>query len=171
MSLGVGPIMAAAANARNAGYDVILLAHVLAAVVGFGAVVVAGGYALALQRSGGDSEAVRRYYRPGVNWAGRILFLVPILGAVLIAMSHGEWSYSDGWVEIGLALWAFAALVAEMLLWPAERGLQHLLAEPGPEGDRARSDQMHSLCQRVAGLAALLFTVLVVGAAVMVAKP
>jgi hypothetical protein len=163
--------MAAVDNARNAGYDLILLAHVLAALVGFGAVVVAGGYALALHRSGADSDAVRRYYRPGVNWAGRILFLVPVLGAVLIAMSHGEWSYSDGWIEIGLTLWAFAAMVAEMLLWPAERELQQLVAEPDPEGDRVGSDRMRSVCQRVVALSVVLFAVLVVGAGVMVAKP
>ena len=38
----------ATALARSAGYDVVLLAHVLSALVGLGAVVVAGGYALAL---------------------------------------------------------------------------------------------------------------------------
>ena len=46
-------------------YDIVLLAHVLSALVGLGAVAVAGGYALALCRSGPESEAVRRYYRPG----------------------------------------------------------------------------------------------------------
>jgi Predicted integral membrane protein (DUF2269) len=171
MTREVGPIMVAADNARNAGYDVVLLAHVLAALIGFGAVVVAGGYAWALRRSGGQSEAVRRYYRPGVNWAGRILFLVPVLGAVLISMSHGEWSYADGWVEIGLLLWAAAALVAEMLLWPAERELQQLVAEAGGDESRARSDRLRSRSLQVAALAALLFVVLGVGAVVMVAKP
>ena len=39
-------------HARDAAYDLVLLAHVLAAVVGLGAVVVAGGYALALEPVG-----------------------------------------------------------------------------------------------------------------------
>ena len=59
---------------------------------------------------GPESEAVRRYYRPGVNWAGRVLFLVPVFGVALIAMSHGDWSFSDGWIAIGLVLWAVAAV-------------------------------------------------------------
>ena len=102
----------------------MLLAHVLAALVGLGAVVLAGGYAGALLRAGAGSEAVRRYYRPGVNWAGRVLFLIPVLGFALVAMSRGDWSLSDGWITIGLALWAAVAVVAEMVLWPAERRLQ-----------------------------------------------
>jgi hypothetical protein len=167
----VGLLVSGADNARNAGYDIVLLAHVLAALAGFGAVAVAGGYALALRQSGTESEAVRRYYQPGINWAGRILFLVPVLGVALIAMSHGQWSYSDGWVEIGLVLWAFAALVAEMVLWPAERHLQRLVAEPDGADGRARSDVVRAECLRVAALSVLLFVVLVIGSAVMVAKP
>ena len=91
---------------------------------------MAGGYALALLRSGPGSEAVRRYYRPGVNWAGRILFLVPVFGVVLIAMSHGTWSFSDGWISTGLLLWAVAAVIGELVLWPAERRLQVAVGDP-----------------------------------------
>src|ERR1700730_3486374 len=111
----------AADHARNAAYGLVLLAHVLAALVGFGAVAVAGAYAMALRRSGAVSESVRRYYRPGVNWVGRVLFLVPLFRVALMAMSQGDWSFSDGWITAGFVLWAFAALVAEMALWPAER--------------------------------------------------
>ena len=99
--------------------------------------VVAGAYAWALRRSGPGSEPVRRYYRPGVNWAGRVLFLVPVLGVALMAMSHGDWSFGDGWIAIGLALWAGVAVVAEMALWPAERRLQEAVADPAAA--RARS--------------------------------
>ena len=178
-----GSLMATAGLARSPAYDVVLLAHVLSALVGFGAVVVSGGYALALLRSGPASEAVRRYYRPGVNWAGRILFLVPVLGVALIAMSHGRWSYSDGWIGLGLVLWAFAALVAEMALWPAERQLQVAVsdqvavadpspvANPSPAADLTADTDLRSLCFRVVLLAALLFVLAVVAAVVMVAKP
>jgi uncharacterized membrane protein len=122
------PVVAAATHARDAGYDVVLLAHVLAAAVGLGAVVLAGTYAWTLRLSGPGSESIRRYYRPGVNWAGRVLFLVPVLGLALMAMSHGDWSFSDGWIMVGLALWAVVAVAAEMALWPAERRLQEAVS-------------------------------------------
>jgi hypothetical protein len=161
----VGSMLAASQPSRNAAYDLVLLAHVLSALVGFGAVVVAGFSALALMRSGPPTEALRRYYRPGVNWAGRILFLVPVFGAVLIALSQGQWSYSDGWVGAGLVLWAFAAVVAEMALWPAERRLQTAV------GDPSSALGVRSQCLRVVVLAGVLFAVLVIACVVMVAKP
>jgi hypothetical protein len=161
------PVLSAAAPdlARGAGYDIVLLAHVLSVLVGFGAVAAAGGYALALARSGPESEPIRRYYRPGVNWAGRILFLVPILGMVLILMSHGQYGYSDQWVGTGLVLWAVVATIGELALWPAERRLQVAVGDPAPVIDlRAQS-------LRVAGMSAAVLILLIVATVVMVAKP
>jgi hypothetical protein len=164
---GIAALVAVSVN-RGAGYEVVVLAHVLAAVIGFGAVAVSGAYALVLARRGPVGESVVRYYRPGVNWAGRILFLVPILGFVLIGMSHGPGGYgfSDGWVMIGLALWAVAALAAEMVLWPTERELQQLVAEGVWEGSAHRS-----MTLRVAWTSAALTVIFVAATVVMVAKP
>ena len=150
---------------RDAAYDIVLLAHVLSALVGFGAVVVAGGFAHVLGRSGPGSESVRRYYRPGVNWAGRVLFLVPVLGVVLVAMSHGRWSFSDAWIMAGLGLWAVAGVGAEMALWPAERQLQEAVRDGADVGSvRAR-------CRAVVAMAAVGFAILVGASVLMVAKP
>jgi hypothetical protein len=161
-----GAALLAVSSNRGAAYDVVLLAHVLAAVVGFGAVAVAGVNALLLRRPGPPSASVLRYYRPGVNWAGRITFLVPVLGVALVGMSHGSWSFSDHWVNGGLALWAVAALAGEMVVWPAERGLQRLVSEGSSDDSRRRS-----LGWQVAGSSAVLMIVFVVAVVIMVAKP
>jgi hypothetical protein len=164
--------LTAVTHTRDAAYDVVLLAHVLAALVGLGAVVVAGAYALALRSSGPGSDAVRRYYRPGVNWAGRVLFLIPVLGVVLMAMSGGDWTFSDAWITIGLMLWAAVALVAEMALWPAERRLQVAVAAPSTVGDlHPMTAELRGECLRVAGMSAGLSAILVAAVVVMVAKP
>ena len=34
-------------------------------------------------------EPLRRYFRPGFNWAGRFVYGIPVFGFALIAMSHG----------------------------------------------------------------------------------
>ena len=81
--------------------------------------------------------AVVRYFRPGVNWVGRVLFLVPVLGVALVAMSGGQWGYSDGWVTIGLGVWVAVAFVAEGVLWPAERRLQEVVATRESAGGTA----------------------------------
>ena len=153
---------------RGTAYEVVLLAHVLAAVIGFGAVCVAGAYAVLLGHSGPIPESVRRYYRPGVNWAGRILFLVPILGFVLLGMNHGAHAYSssDGWVIVGLILWAAAALAGEVVLWPAEQGLQQLVAGGAWDGSAHRPLRL-----RAAWTSAALMIIFVLATVVMVAKP
>ena len=157
--------MAASHHARTAAYDVVLLAHVLSALVGLGAVTVAGAYARALLRAGPQSESVRRYYRPGVNWAGRVLVLVPVLGVALMAMSQGDFSFSDGWVAAGLMLWTVAVVAAEAVLWPAERLLQTAVADPSSSAD------LRGPCLRVMTVAGGVVVVLVVATVVMVAKP
>jgi hypothetical protein len=161
------PVLSATVQdlAHNAGYDAVLLAHVLSVLVGFGAVAAAGGYALALARSGPASESIRRYYQPGVNWAGRVLFLVPIFGIVLVLMSHGQYGYSDHWVGTGLILWAVVATIGELALWPAERRLQVTVGDSGPVTD------LRAQCLRVAGMSAAVLVLLIVATVVMVAKP
>ncbi len=180
-------LLVAAVDYNSKTYDLVLLAHVLAAVVGMVAVVVSGGFALtlrgALAADGPLPVAVVRYYRPGINWVGRVLFLVPVLGAALIAMSGGQWGYSDAWVAIGLAVWTVVAMAAEGMLWPAERRLQRLVAAReaavavgagAPAGgaavDEDGSDPV-ALCLWAGLLGIGLGATLVAVAVLMVAKP
>lgn len=181
----MAPVLTAAAMASahesSAGYDIVLLAHVLTAVVATVAVAVAGGSALALRaalgRGNSVSDALRRYYRPGVNWPGRLLMAVPVLGGALVVMSGGQWRWGDLWVVLGLVLWASAAVLAEVVLWPAERQIQVALAKNDPIGDTAQAPHadgpsaIRTLCLRTGVVAMALVLLLVVAATVMVAKP
>jgi hypothetical protein len=76
-------------------------------------------------------EPLRRYFRPGVNWAGRTIYGIPVFGFALLGMSHGAYAITDGWVLSGLVIFVALALVAEGVLWPAERRLQHAVAAAG----------------------------------------
>jgi hypothetical protein len=187
------PIRAIAVSRTSPGYDVVLLAHVLVAVVGLAALLVAAGSALALRsvvlRGAPVPESLTRYYRPGVNWAGRTLFLVPVLGVALLAMSGGRWDLADSWVSIGMGGWAVVAVAAEAVLWPDERRLQEVVAAVA-SGDRStgggrstgeaveeRDDRdpdtaaAPGLCLRVGLLGLGLGAVLVAVAVLMVVKP
>jgi len=117
-----------------------------------------------------------------------------------MAMSHGDWSFSDGWIMVGLALWALVAVTAEMALWPAERRLQEAVSSgvsTGPTGlipggggspalepvvepvvepvadpsDGLSAAGLRSECLRVAVLSGVLSAVLIATAVLMVAKP
>jgi len=177
---GRAPAAQAVLHARDAGYDLLLLGHVLAALVALGAVVAAGVFALSLRRSAGAAgsvgEALVRYYRPGVNWAGRVLYLVPVLGFALMGLSKGDWTFADGWILGGLASWATVALLAEAVLWPEERRLQDIVSRRSGEavawsavGDEEGDPA--AICVRVVLVSAVLAVALVATAVVMVAKP
>ena len=169
------------ASTTSPGYDLVLLAHVLAAVVGLVALAVAAGSALALKRvlvrGGPVPEALARYYRPGVNWAGRVLFLVPVFGVALLLMSGGQWGLSDTWVSGGLAGWALVAVAAEGALWPEERRLQAVVASLAA-GEHASDDDgsvdvegASGRCLRTGLTGVGLGAVLVAVGVLMVAKP
>ncbi len=163
-----------AVNDNSAAYDLVLLAHVLTALVGLVAVAAAGGFALALrsalQRGGPTPEAVVQYYRPGINWVGRVLFAVPVLGIALIAMSGGQWGWSDTWVSLGMGVWIVVAGVAEAVLWPDERRLQEVVAGADAGADTATGEPA-VMCLRVCAAAAGCVAAFVVVTVLMVAKP
>ncbi|HXW33381.1 MAG TPA: DUF2269 family protein [Acidimicrobiales bacterium] len=148
----------------------VLIAHVLCAVIGFGSVIVTG--IEAIRAKGGPNvsgaEAVRRYFRPGVNWAGRVLYAVPVLGFLLISMSHGAYSTSDGWVVAGLLLWLGAAVLGELVLWPGERALQQIVTDHW-SGTPARD--VDQVCNRVAASSLAMGVCFVAAVVLMTGKP
>jgi uncharacterized membrane protein len=120
------------------GYSLLLVAHLASAVVGFGALGLTG-FEASKARGGPASEnaeSVRRYFRPGVNWAARTLYLVPIFGFALLADSNGVFGASDIFVVVGLCIWAASTAVAELVVWPAERRIQRAVTDGwGPSSE------------------------------------
>lgn len=155
----------------GAGFSLLLVAHVAAALVGFGALGLSGLQAARARRgpAAPGADAVRRWFRPGANWAGRVLYLVPVLGYALVADSQGAFDAGDSFVVAGLVLWLVAVVMAEGVLWPAERRIQHAVADrwetavtdPGFDRD----------CRLAAGASAALAVVFVAGLVVMFGKP
>jgi hypothetical protein len=155
-------------------YDLVLLAHVIAVLIGVLAVAVSGVQSARLLGVRPDEEVpetLRRYYRPGVNWAGRVLWAVPPLGFALLGMSHGAYGPDDGWVLAGLAVWAVATGGAEGLLWPAERRIQASLAVDAPGAPVRPPGPLRRYCRVLCATAAVVLALLVAGCVLMVAKP
>ena len=155
----------------GAVYTILLMLHVLCAVVGFGTMVATGVQAARARRGPGASGAdgVRRYFRPGVNWAGRTLYGVPVFGFALIQASQGAFSSGDGFVVVGLLVWLAASLLAEGVLWPGERRIQAELPEGW--GDRAVAPTLDRDCRLVAATAAVLAVLFVTATVFMIGKP
>jgi hypothetical protein len=152
----------------GAVYSILLLLHVGTAVVGFGALVMTGVEARRAGKgpAGPGAEGVRRFFKPGINWAARALYAVPVFGFALISSSKGAFSTDDGFVLAGLGLWALATMTAEFVVWPGERRIQEVVSAQWATDPRFEAD-----CRRVALAAALLSVVFVVAVVLMVAQP
>jgi uncharacterized membrane protein len=157
----------------GAAFDVVLLLHVGCAVAGLVTTVTAAATASRLRRllSAGAPvpEALHRYFQPGVNWAGRAIYGIPVFGFALLAMSDGTYALGDGWVLAGLVLFVAAALVCEARLWPAERRVQKAVAGSGGDGIATGSGLADTAVMSRAALVAL--ALLLAGTVVMVAQP
>lgn len=154
----------------GAWFDLLLLAHVACVIVALGAVVVSGVQAVRILTLTGSPfpPTLRRYFAPGVNWVGRTLYGVPILGFALLATSGGVFDLGDDWVGIGLALWAAAALCSEAFLWPAERQIQNVLAG---SADPPVPSTLRAPAQTIAAMSVVLVVVLLTATVLMVAQP
>ncbi len=158
----------------GAAFDIVLLLHVACVVVGLVTTAAAAATSARLRRLLGSSlplpETLRRYFRPGVNWAGRTVYGIPVFGFALVAMSQGAYALGQGWVLGGLAIFGAVALLGEGVLWPAEQRLQVALSEsdaaspPTPEV----LDRDATAMSRAAVAALVL---LLAGTVLMVAQP
>jgi uncharacterized membrane protein len=159
---------------QGPAFDIVLLLHVACVVVGMATLVASAATATRMRKllpaAAPLPEAVARYFRPGVNWAGRAIYGIPVLGFVLLAMSKGSYALGDGWVMSGLVAFVVVVLLAEGALWPAERRLQASLVPYGDGGTAAE----HSVLRDVKVMAtssSLALALLVAGTVVMVAQP
>ena len=154
-------------------FDIVLILHVACVVAGLATVATSGVIAARLARLLSDSaplpESVVRYFRPGVNWAGRTVYGIPLFGFLLLALSHGAYSLRDGWVTAGLGIFVLMVLVTEGVLWPAERRLQGSLLTLGagaPAEESVRRDT-----RAMSGSATVAIVLLLAGSVLMVAQP
>jgi uncharacterized membrane protein len=166
----------------GAAFDVVLVLHVVCVVAGLVTVSTAAATARRLGRlvrSGVPlPETLRRYFRPGVNWGGRIVYGIPVFGFALLAMSQGAYALGDGWVLGGLGLFLVVALLAEGVLWPAERRIQQALAAVGTPSAGTDPDAASADLEPVAADAAHMeraavgaLVLLVAATVLMIAQP
>lgn len=111
-------------------YDLLLIAHVIVAFIGFGAIAAAGWAASAARRSAdpASDEGVRRFFKKGMDWPARAILLVPVLGLGLL-FGGDRSDVHAAWPWIGIVLWLIATGLASGRCWPAERAAQDALAE------------------------------------------
>jgi uncharacterized membrane protein len=147
-------------------YDWLVLAHVLAAMAWFGSLVVLAAFAVRILR-GGEAEETGRFI--GALRVIGPLALAPapitLLAAGLAMVGDSDtWDFGQGWVQLGLGLFAAAFLV----------GAAHQSRTAiGAERAAARGDHTAAAAQlrRWAWGTALILALLVLATWDMVFKP
>jgi uncharacterized membrane protein len=147
-------------------YDWLVLAHVLAAMAWFGSLVVLAAFAALILRGGEPAEAGR--------FIGKLRVIGPLALApapiVLLAAGLGlvgdsdAWDFGQGWVQLGLGLFAAAFLVGA-----AHQSRTALAAERAAA--RGDHDAAAAQLRRWAWGTALMLALIVVATWDMVFKP
>lgn len=101
-------------------YNIILLLHIAAAIVGFGGVIAHGAYiAGAFRAPAGSAEAVLSATKTVTNIAHYAIYAVLPLGIVLIAISDDAFSFGDPWVSASFVVWFLLVGAAHGAVRPA----------------------------------------------------
>lgn len=163
-------VASVAVTPSGPAFTVVLVCHVAAVLLAMVVLAASALCAVRLLHPRGTRvpPSVRAYFSRGPNWAGRVLWLVPAFGAALLAMSGGTYRPGQDWVVAGFALWGAGVVLAELVVFPAERRIREGLAS---EGSPRPVATISGACRVVALSAVADLAVLVAGMVVMVAKP
>lgn len=121
-------------------YNFVLLLHLVAAVIGFGGVLLNGVYgAQAKKRGGVEALAISEAnYFVSTRIAEIAIYLVPLFGFGLIGLSDSGWSFSQTWIVLSLVLYVIGLANARVVLVPTQARMIELLREltsgPPPSG-------------------------------------
>jgi hypothetical protein len=111
-------------------YKTVLILHILAAIVGFGAVFLNGLYANdARRRPGREGLAVVEANFAVTGVASWIIYLVAALGLALVGLSDGAYAMGDFWVSTALVAFVAALGISHGMLLPNERRMLTLERE------------------------------------------
>ncbi|HWI04505.1 MAG TPA: DUF2269 family protein [Acidimicrobiales bacterium] len=150
-------------------YQFVLVLHILSAIIGFGAMFIAGFYGNeARSLPGREGLAVAE---TTLKVTGRIptvaVCAVPILGILLILLSDDTWRFSEAWISLSFLLYFVLMGLATGLQVPTIRKMVAMRA--GAEG--AQSLEMQAMAKKAATVSAVVNVLWVVILFLMVFKP
>ncbi|HJV09010.1 MAG TPA: DUF2269 family protein [Acidimicrobiales bacterium] len=150
-------------------YQAVLVLHILAVIIGFGGMFIAGFYGNeAKNRPGAEGLAVAE---TTLAVTGRIpsvaVCAVPILGILLILMSDDLWKFSEAWVSLSFLIYIVLMGLATGVQVPTIRKMVAMRSGAGG----AQSLEMQAMGKKVATVSAVVNVLWVVVLILMVFKP
>lgn len=115
-------------------YQLVLVLHLLAVIIGFGGMFIAGFYgAESAKRPGAEGMAVADTTMKVTSLVPTMaVYTVPILGILLILLSDDLWKFSDAWVSASFLLYIVLIALAVAVHVPNLRKM--IALRSGAEG-------------------------------------
>ncbi len=160
----------------SAIYRIVLLIHVVAAIVGFGALVANGMNNAKAFRSPVDAAGtLLRATQPVARIASYAIYALLALGIVLIAISDDAFSFGAAWVSASFVVWFGMVGVFHGMIRPTVAGLigraDALTSGGGAKPVLDTDGQAGGLARRLAIGEALIQLLLVIALYLMIWQP
>ncbi len=132
-------------------YQLVLVLHILAVIIGFGGTFIASFYgAASAKRPGVEGLAVAETTMQVTSLAPTMaVYTVPILGILLILLSDDTWQFSDTWISLSFLLYAAILVLALTVQVPNIRRMIEL--RRGDEGVQATEVERRAKTAGVVG--------------------
>jgi len=157
------------ATITSNAYRIVLALHILAAIVGFGSVLLNGVYAAKAKSRGGQEGAAiaQANYEVSYGWAQWFIYAILILGFALVGMSDKIFKFSQTWVWLSVVLYLAIIGIVHGVHRPNVRRLNELMRQ-GTAADRDEMERRGRLAETMGGVMTVLLVVIVF---LMVMKP
>lgn len=148
-------------------YNVVLVLHILAAIIGFGGMFIAGLYGNESRNlTGREGLAVAETTMKVTSLVPTMaVYSVPVLGILLILMSDDTWKFSQLWISLSFLLYIALIVLAVAVQVPTLRRMLALRAAGG------NATEVEALGKRAAVVGAVVNLLWVATLALMVFKP
>jgi uncharacterized membrane protein len=163
------------ASTNSGLYKTLLVLHILTAIVGLGAVMLNALYARESQSRRGPAGRAVSEANLAVSLVGEyFIYAIPVFGILLVIA--GDWSFSDTWIWLSLALYVLALGISHSVLIPGHKQINALLAEmeqgpPPTAGPPPQVAQIEALGKRQAMAGTTLNVFVVIFLVLMIWKP
>lgn len=162
-------------------YRVLVMAHILCVIAGFGALAYNGLFLSLAKRRGNPGMAALEINGQVSGFAEFLVYGTFLFGIAAVATSSSKWGFGQAWVSAAFALFIVAVGVLHGLIKPSQRRFQALarslastpaMAARGGPGDRSDEvAQLNALEKRISLGWGLFNVIVVVVIYLMVFKP
>lgn len=147
-------------------YQIVLLLHIAAAIVGFGGIIAHSAYnAKAFGGTAGEARVLLSTTQLVTSLAHYAIYGVFLLGIALVALSDGGISFGAPWISASFVVWFALVGLAHGMVKPAVRSLKEKADELAPGARMADDPEVLGLAKKLAlgdGLTQLLIVIALV---------